>query len=611
MSKNEKVMMILERSNSDLKYEKVGDNYILEGVFAEFGKENNNKRIYEEKEYLPHLESLKKSMERATLYGELDHPETFDISLNRVSHIIEKLEYLPKERQVVGRIKLLGTDPGRNAKAILEGGGKLSISSRAAGTVNEDKRVSIKKIFTYDLVAQPGFESAQLNRMNEELGIDFDSECVSIYDGTKFSDYDKFFNEKNESKNIYNKKENIKDMKEDQNNFVTSEELTKYSEHIKKQFEIFESKMSDGSPNIEELKQEFASIKEYMQYLSENIKDTVEVNNGERLDKLVEYLDYLANNMTKVVEHNDYLVENINHVISFADHLAENHNELSDENDKIIKFTDYLSDIHNKSLGFSNYLSEIVQQNVNYSDYLHNKVNESIGYGEYLRNNQNKTINFTNYLSENIQNSIDHNDYIVESINSGVEIKSEPEKIVANNKERIKNINEKIDEILVSVKKQKTETIAEKLNFPYFQLLNEVNKKKFLLLENNQKQKIVDEVNKLKPVNEAQFLAIWENIINPKTQDKLIENLMVQLPENLKSTWEKLDEAKKQRILKQTELFELKTPYQMKDFWQTRLIPHKELEMQKLNESENKDPNNYRNEYMNQIAHSLDKYKAY
>ena len=46
---NEKIVMILERSNADLKYDKVGDNYILEGVFAEFGKENNNKRIYRKK----------------------------------------------------------------------------------------------------------------------------------------------------------------------------------------------------------------------------------------------------------------------------------------------------------------------------------------------------------------------------------------------------------------------------------------------------------------------------------------------------------------------------------------------------------------------------------
>jgi hypothetical protein len=561
-------------------------------------------------------------METATLYGELDHPEKFDITLNNVSHIIEKLEYLSDKRQVVGRIKLLGTTKGKNAIAILEGGGKLSISSRAAGTVNEDHRVSIKKIFTYDLVAQPGFESAQLNLMNEELesnkydlineelGIDNDN-CVSIYDGTKFSDYKSFFSEKNENKNyIYNKKEQNSNMANDQK-FVTTDELTNYSEYIKEQFGIMEKKLSSGSPNIEELKDNFAGIKEYVQYLSENIKSTVESNNGERLDKLVNYLDYLANNITKVVEHNNYIVENINNVINFTDYLAENHNELSDENNKIIKFTDYLSEKTNQNIGFANYLSETLQHDVNYSDYLGKKVNEAIGFVDYLSENQNKTIGFANYLSENLGQSIKHNDYIVESINNGGIVKEDPSKLITNNKERIQNISEKIDDILASVKKQKTDVLTEKVIFPYFQLLSDINKKKFLLLEDNQKQTIIEEVKKVRPVNESNFITIWENALNPKTQEQLNENLITYLPENLKGTWNKLDESRKQKILRQAENYILKTPYQIKDFWQTRLVPYKEPEIQKLNESKTEDPNNYRNEYMNRIANTLDRYKPY
>ena len=80
---NENMVFILERQNSVLEAKKSDtDDYILEGIAAVFGKENNNNRIYEESEYLPHLDYLKDKIAQNRLVGELDHPEKFDISLN-------------------------------------------------------------------------------------------------------------------------------------------------------------------------------------------------------------------------------------------------------------------------------------------------------------------------------------------------------------------------------------------------------------------------------------------------------------------------------------------------------------------------------------------------
>ena len=116
MSDN-KFVMILERSGEKLHVSKTNDEYVLEGVFAQFGVENNNHRIYEEKEYLPHMEYLKKKISENRLLGELDHPEKFDISLNKVSHLIEDIRYDAKSRQVVGKIKLLDTPSGQIANS--------------------------------------------------------------------------------------------------------------------------------------------------------------------------------------------------------------------------------------------------------------------------------------------------------------------------------------------------------------------------------------------------------------------------------------------------------------------------------------------------------------
>ena len=71
---NKQVLMILERSGENLAINKANNEYVLEGVFAKFGVENNNHRIYEEKEYLPHLDYLKKKIQENRLLGELDHP---------------------------------------------------------------------------------------------------------------------------------------------------------------------------------------------------------------------------------------------------------------------------------------------------------------------------------------------------------------------------------------------------------------------------------------------------------------------------------------------------------------------------------------------------------
>ena len=85
---NENMVFILEKQNQILEASKEmtseGKEYILKGIAAQFGKENNNNRIYEEGEYLPHLDYLRDKIKQKRLVGELDHPEKFDISLNNV-----------------------------------------------------------------------------------------------------------------------------------------------------------------------------------------------------------------------------------------------------------------------------------------------------------------------------------------------------------------------------------------------------------------------------------------------------------------------------------------------------------------------------------------------
>lgn len=144
--------------------------YVLEGIFAELGVMNVNHRIYTEEEYLRHLQYLREDVKKGDLLGELDHPEDrFEVKLKEASHRIIDIWYDQETKMVMGKIELLDTPNGILAKGLVDAGIPLHISSRAAGTINKDNTVSIQQIYTYDLVAKPGFAKATLHRVNESV----------------------------------------------------------------------------------------------------------------------------------------------------------------------------------------------------------------------------------------------------------------------------------------------------------------------------------------------------------------------------------------------------------------------------------------------------------
>ena len=151
---NEDLVFILERQENILESKKSdSDDYVLEGTAAVFGKENNNNRIYEEAEYLPHLNYLKEKIAQKRLVGELDHPEKFDVSLKNISHIITDLNYDKGSREIKIKVRLLDTPTGQIAKKLVDAGVPLSISSRAAGSVGNDKKVQIfKHLFPFNSI---------------------------------------------------------------------------------------------------------------------------------------------------------------------------------------------------------------------------------------------------------------------------------------------------------------------------------------------------------------------------------------------------------------------------------------------------------------------------
>jgi len=125
---------IFESTNLIVEERKGKKEYFIEGVFLQSELQNRNKRMYPEhvmdKEVARYL---KESVEKNRAYGELGHPDTPSINLDRVSHMITSLR--KEGTNYIGRAKIMETPMGNIARGLLDGGANLGVSSRALGSL--------------------------------------------------------------------------------------------------------------------------------------------------------------------------------------------------------------------------------------------------------------------------------------------------------------------------------------------------------------------------------------------------------------------------------------------------------------------------------------------
>lgn len=368
--KKAKDLLIVEMSSSALNVTSSEEkDYVLEGVFGQIDQKNRNNRIYTEDEYVPQIEALQQKIESSKLLGELDHPQQFDTSLKNVSHIVEELFYDKESKEVRGKIRLLDTDAGRQAKALVDAGVPLQISSRAAGAVESNGKVKIKQLFTYDLVADPGFENAELKRVNESYGYATDT-GLYIYE----------MGEANVTENIETQNLNT-EIKENKNmeEFVKAEDFNRYSEYLAKEIkgikESMDAKAADASEDmtVENIKSHndhiadnVNTLSEYVTYLAEKLDQSIQYSEhvAEKTDQGISYTESVAEKVDQGIQYSEHLAESITKVKDFANYLAESHNEGADSAANILGYVEYLRENLQSISEYAEYIAESINENL-------------------------------------------------------------------------------------------------------------------------------------------------------------------------------------------------------------------------------------------------------
>ena len=411
-----KPVLIVENSTNSLVRESNGSgnkDYVLGGTFTEFDIKNRNERVYTANRFLPALQEMNERMNNlGVVYGEFDHPDVFDTSLSRASHIITKAEYVKESNLVSGEIRLLSTYWGKEAKALVDDGCPLFVSSRAAGITESDGTVSLKKLFTYDIVADPGFASAKMNVkvLNESLGLDNPKSNFRIYEMSDESKINDLFNM-------------------NRNEYVTKQQLTDYSQYLVKELATTKKQVknaiSKGNMDpkkleqlieyYEQLNNDNSKVVQYLDYLAEKVQIMVNENKSlkETTEKLIKHNDYLAENLEKAVNYSEYLAENLDKNIAYSEYVAENL-------DKNISYSEYIAENLDKNISYSEYLAENLDKNIAYSEYIAENLDKNIAYSEYIAENLDKNIAYSEYIAEHVDNSIAYSEYLAEHVEGNI-----------------------------------------------------------------------------------------------------------------------------------------------------------------------------------------------
>ena len=168
-------------------------NYKIKGVFLQSDIKNRNGRIYEndilQKEVKRYNQEF---INKKRAFGELGHPDGPTVNLERVSHMITKLQ--PEGKNFIGEAKIMDTPYGKIVKGLIDEGAQLGVSSRGMGSLVQKNGANyVGKDFylatAADIVADPSAPDAFVEGIMENKEWVWDNGVIKAQDIEEYKEH--------------------------------------------------------------------------------------------------------------------------------------------------------------------------------------------------------------------------------------------------------------------------------------------------------------------------------------------------------------------------------------------------------------------------------------
>lgn len=177
-------MKLIREEVSEVKYlveeDKSGKkSHFITGIFMQAERQNRNGRVYPFGVLSKEVDRYNKEyVEKNRAYGELGHPDTPSINLDRVSHMITKL--YPDGNNFMGKAKIVDTPMGNIVKGLLDSGANLGVSTRGVGSLKPSNGYQLvqddfKLATAADIVADPSAPDAFVSGIMENVNWFYDN----------------------------------------------------------------------------------------------------------------------------------------------------------------------------------------------------------------------------------------------------------------------------------------------------------------------------------------------------------------------------------------------------------------------------------------------------
>jgi hypothetical protein len=144
-------------------------NLFVKGPFIGCNAVNKNKRMYRLDETRTEVQRyLDEMVLPGRAMGELNHPSSADVNLERACHLVTELTEV--DDYFIGKAKVLSTPTGQILRSLINDGVKIGMSTRALGQLSEGNDYNIVEnmhLVAIDAVADPSYPKAFVNGILE------------------------------------------------------------------------------------------------------------------------------------------------------------------------------------------------------------------------------------------------------------------------------------------------------------------------------------------------------------------------------------------------------------------------------------------------------------